>query len=156
MRSRRPRSIRLLVAAVLSPALVIAGCGEDEGAATDATVAEIAESPQSFNRRVAVTGIGSPVGEIGFVLEAGGDAIFVSASSSEALKVDDGDDLQVVGAVRPLEDFQSEAIAEATGSDVAEVDQEAIDETPTAPGDPYLELVSLSGEDTPSPSEPPG
>jgi len=156
MSPRRPRSAALLVAAVLPPALVIAGCGEDEGPATDTTVAEIVASPESFNRRVAVTGTGSPVGEIGFVLEAGGEAIFVSAPSTEALKVDDGDDLQVVGAVRPLEDFQSEEIAEATGSDVAEVDQEAIDETPTAPGDPYLELVSLSGEDTPVPPEPPG
>lgn len=148
------RSVKTF-AVLLSIAAVLPACGDEEGeeggAAVEivsARVAEILANPQEFDR-VRVNGTGAPVGSAGFVISDDGPEILVYSRQLPALRVDDGDELTVVGRVDELERHQIERVideVEQAGGRRGTIDADALANVPLLPGDPYLELINVRDE----------
>ncbi len=148
------RSAKALAALLAISGLVV-GCGEEagggngpEGEIVDAAVAEILANPDGFDR-VRVTGTGSPLGSAGFVLADAGAEILVYSLALPALRVDDGDEVTVVGRVGELERYQVDKVideVERGGGRRGTIDRDALATVPLLPGDPYIELTNVRDE----------
>ncbi len=150
--ARRSASV---LAGLLAASAVLLGCGEgegqeadSEGEIADAAVSEILANPNEFVR-VRVRGTGGPLGCVGFVLSDAGAEILVYAFPLPALRVDEGDELTVIGRVGELEHHQIENVideAQRAGGRRGAIDVEALTDAPLGRGDPYIELINLRDE----------
>jgi hypothetical protein len=126
-------------------------CGDESAESdgiVDVSVGEILADPGDFDL-VRVDGIGSPLGSAGFVLDGDGATVLVGASHLPALRVDDGDQLVVVGQVGELERHQIDGIydeARRGGGERGTIDAEALAALSPKPGDPYIRLLNVRGE----------
>ena len=142
------RAGALLTAALLAAFALLVGCGEEDqpdeepGRPDVAEIGEILADPGAVDGWVRLRGMGTPLGEEGFAIDDGTGTIVVLAADPPANKVE-REELAVAGRVKRLDDFQVEWLREsAVEANMLAAFEEI---SPTA-GDPYIELLSLSGE----------
>lgn len=66
-----------------------------------------------------------------------------------ALRVDEGDEITVVGRVGELERYQIDNVMDEVkrrGGPLGAIDAEALADLPLLPGDPYIELINVRDE----------
>ena len=130
--------MRIVVPLLL--ALALAACGDDEATPGD---------PGDAGADVEFSGVAYPIGEAGFVLADGEDAIFVDVPPSEAEKIDSGEAISVQGVVARQDGgtaIQIQSQLDGTRQSAAPVVAEALALAPVGRGEPYIDEASVSGE----------